>query len=121
VRADGSNWPKRLDRDAVYIISMYKAGGVPLRVIAATYRAREQDVREFLKHHGVFAYLRPNSAKTYKRVYEEKKKAFVERVCLHCQRMFKSLGIGNRICSRCKDTDIFEGGGCAEDFPGGHL
>ena len=51
MRADGSNWPKRLDRDAVYIVSMYKAGGVPVKVIAATYRAREQDVREFLKHH----------------------------------------------------------------------
>jgi len=33
-----------------------------------------------------------------------------KRTCLGCGGAFDSTGTGNRICARCKDTDIWRGG-----------
>lgn len=114
-------WPSRLNPCALDIIAKHKTGGATLSVLANAYRVKEQEMRELLKHYGVYVYKRPDAVRNLRRHYEERKQALVERACLCCRKMFGSTGAGNRICSRCKALDIFESGGCAEDFPGGRI
>ena len=121
MRADGCGWPKKLDADAARIVALYRAGGTPVKQIAYEWKVTEHSVRAFLRHYGVFEYLRKPSSKFIREAFHRRKMPLTDRICLNCRRVFGSFGVGNRICQKCKETDIFESGGCAEDFPGGHL
>jgi hypothetical protein len=40
--------------------------------------------------------------------YDKEKVTYTKRKCLNCRLEFDSWGIGNRICNKCKNSEVYK-------------